>query len=83
MGSTSTQIAAMRGMGFYEPFHQISSWGHAYRDDGSLNIGPSTIVQVDAGLDNKVMINDIFLLVSECQSYLCLPGGLTFLTDFV
>ncbi|KAG6784231.1 hypothetical protein POTOM_009919 [Populus tomentosa] len=53
MGSTSTQIAAMRGMGFYEPFHQISSWGHAYRDDGSLNIGPSTIVQVDAGLDNK------------------------------
>jgi hypothetical protein len=38
---------------------------------------------VDAGLDNKVMINDIFLLVSECQSYLCLPGGLTFLTDFV
>ncbi|KAJ6337484.1 hypothetical protein OIU76_007209 [Salix suchowensis] len=53
MGSTSTQIAAMRGMSFYEPFHQISSWGDAFRDDGSLNIGPSTIVQVDDGLYNK------------------------------
>ena len=57
MGSTS-QIAAMRGMGFYEPFHQISSWGDAFRDDDSLNIGPSTIVQVDDGLYNKVIIND-------------------------
>ncbi|CAK7347071.1 unnamed protein product [Dovyalis caffra] len=53
MSTTSTQIAAMRGMGIYEPFHQISSWGDAFRDDGSLNIGPSTIVQVDAGVDNK------------------------------
>ncbi|KAG6776038.1 hypothetical protein NC652_014141 [Populus alba x Populus x berolinensis] len=53
MSSTSTQIAALRGMGIYEPFNQISSWAHAFRDDGSLNIGPSTIVQVDPGLDNK------------------------------
>ncbi|KAJ6307081.1 hypothetical protein OIU77_019597 [Salix suchowensis] len=53
MSATSTQIAALRGMGIYEPFNHISSWADAFRDDGSLNIGPSTIVQVDAGLDNK------------------------------
>ncbi|KAF9682565.1 hypothetical protein SADUNF_Sadunf05G0122100 [Salix dunnii] len=53
MSSTSTQIAALRGMGIYEPFNHISSWADAFRDDGNLNIGPSTIVQVDAGLDNK------------------------------
>jgi transcription factor TGA len=54
-------------MGIYEPFNQISSWAHAFRDDGSLNIGPSTIVQVDAGLDDKVMMHDVFLLINECQ----------------
>lgn len=67
MSSTSTQIAALREMGIYEPFNQISSWAHAFRDDGSLNIVPSTIVQVDAGLDNKVMMHDVFLLINECQ----------------
>ena len=52
-------------MGIYEPFNHISSWADAFRDDGSLNIGPSTIVQVDAGLDNKVMMHDVFLLINE------------------
>ncbi|KDP32726.1 hypothetical protein JCGZ_12018 [Jatropha curcas] len=38
-------------MGIYEPFHQISSWGDTFRGNDNLNIGPSTIMQVDDGLN--------------------------------
>ncbi|KAJ8762875.1 hypothetical protein K2173_023004 [Erythroxylum novogranatense] len=54
MGSSSTQVAALGAMAVYEPFHQISSWGDAFRGNGSLNIGPSTIQLVDASSDNKI-----------------------------
>lgn len=53
MSSSSTQLSALRGMGIYEPFHHLSSWGDPFRVDGSLNIDSSAIVQVDAGLNNK------------------------------
>uniref|UniRef100_A0A2C9U1J3 BZIP domain-containing protein n=1 Tax=Manihot esculenta TaxID=3983 RepID=A0A2C9U1J3_MANES len=53
MSSSSTQLSALRGMGIYEPFHHLSSWGDPFRGDGSLNIDSSAIVQVDAGLNNK------------------------------
>ncbi|EEF48435.1 transcription factor TGA7 [Ricinus communis] len=53
MTSSSTQLSALRGMGIYEPFHQISSWGDTFRGDGSLNVGSSTIVPVDTGINDK------------------------------
>uniref|UniRef100_A0A2P2LQT7 Transcription factor TGA7 n=1 Tax=Rhizophora mucronata TaxID=61149 RepID=A0A2P2LQT7_RHIMU len=53
MSSLSTQLASLRGMGLYEPFHQISSWGDTFRGDGSLNIGSSTGAQADTRLDNR------------------------------
>uniref|UniRef100_A0A2P2LQU5 Transcription factor TGA7 n=1 Tax=Rhizophora mucronata TaxID=61149 RepID=A0A2P2LQU5_RHIMU len=53
MNSLSTQLTALRGMGIYESFHQISSWEDTLRDDGSLNICSSTVAQVDAGPDGK------------------------------
>ncbi|KAJ8773401.1 hypothetical protein K2173_028578 [Erythroxylum novogranatense] len=54
MSSSSTQIAAVRGMGIYEPFSQISSWGGTFRGDGSPNIGSSTIPEMDGSPDNKI-----------------------------
>ncbi|XP_065847499.1 transcription factor TGA3-like [Euphorbia lathyris] len=54
MGTSSTQITALRGIDIYEPFHQMSSWGDTFREDGSLYISSPTIVPVDAGPSNKI-----------------------------
>lgn len=51
MSSPSTQFSISRGMGIYEPFHQISMWGDMFKGDTSLNTGASTIEQVDARLE--------------------------------
>ncbi|KAJ4849654.1 guanine nucleotide-binding protein, alpha-1 subunit tga1 [Turnera subulata] len=53
MSSPSTQLAALGGMGLYEPFHQLSSWGDTFRADGGINISPTSILKADSGLGNK------------------------------
>ena len=44
-------------MGIYEPFQQVSMWGDTFKGDSIPNA--STILQVDARLDNKVNIHEI------------------------
>ncbi|GLU00984.1 hypothetical protein SLE2022_183140 [Rubroshorea leprosula] len=53
MSSPSTQLTTT--MGIYEPFHQLSRWdvGDTFKSDDSPNTGSSTVVQVDARLENK------------------------------
>jgi transcription factor TGA len=46
-------------MGIYDPFQQISVWEDTFKGDSSPNKGVSTILQVDARLDNKVKIHEI------------------------
>lgn len=46
-------------MGIYDPFQQVSMWEDAFKGDISPNTGASTILQVDAGLPNKVTIHQI------------------------
>ncbi|XP_044512242.1 transcription factor TGA7 isoform X3 [Mangifera indica] len=53
MSSPSTQLATLRRMSIYEPFHQINTWGNTFQGDASPNTGSSTVVEVDAKLDNK------------------------------
>ncbi|XP_050238238.1 transcription factor TGA7 isoform X2 [Mercurialis annua] len=53
MSFSSTQLSAVRGMGIYEPFHQINSWGDTFRADGTLHVDASTNLPVDTGLDDK------------------------------
>ncbi|KAH9690913.1 transcription factor TGA7 [Citrus sinensis] len=53
MSSPSSQLATLRRMSIYEPFHQISMWGDTFHGDASPNTGSSTIVQVDTRLDNQ------------------------------
>ncbi|TXG52885.1 hypothetical protein EZV62_022054 [Acer yangbiense] len=53
MSSPSTQLAPLRRMSLYEPFHQISMWGDTFQGDASPNTGSSSLVQVDARLDQK------------------------------
>ncbi|KAK3230782.1 hypothetical protein Dsin_002663 [Dipteronia sinensis] len=53
MSSPSTQLATLRRMSLYEPFHQISMWGDTFQGDASPNTGSSSLVQVDARLDQK------------------------------
>lgn len=56
MSFPSTQFATSRRMGIYEPNHQISMWGHAFKSDNSPNTGISTIVEADGKLDNGVLL---------------------------
>ena len=44
-------------MGIYEPFQQVSMWGDTFKGDSIPNA--STILQVDARLDDKVNIHEI------------------------
>lgn len=44
-------------MGIYEPFQQVSMWGDTFKGDSIPNA--STILQVDARLENKVNIHEI------------------------
>lgn len=44
-------------MGIYEPFQQVSMWGDTFKGDSIPNA--STILQVDARLENKVNIHKI------------------------
>ncbi|XP_062146008.1 transcription factor TGA3 isoform X2 [Alnus glutinosa] len=53
MSFTSTQLVTSRRMGIYDPFQQISMWEDTFKGDSSPNKGVSTILQVDARLDNK------------------------------
>jgi len=53
MSFTSTQLVTSRRMGIYDPFQQISVWEDTFKGDSSPNKGVSTILQVDARLDNK------------------------------
>ncbi|XP_038703542.1 transcription factor TGA7 isoform X1 [Tripterygium wilfordii] len=53
MSSPSTQLATLRGMSIYEPFHHITMWEDTFKDDGISNTGPSTVLQVETRLDNK------------------------------
>lgn len=60
MSSPSSQLATLRRMSIYEPFHQISMWGDTFHGDASPNTGSSTIVQVDTRLDNQVILEVFF-----------------------
>ncbi|XP_022745173.1 transcription factor TGA3-like [Durio zibethinus] len=51
MSSQSTELTPR--MAIYEQFHQISRWGDTFNADVSPSTGSSTIVQVDARLENK------------------------------
>lgn len=53
MSSPSTELASFRRMGIYEPFHSMSTWANNFKDNDSPNTGSSTVVQMDARLDNK------------------------------
>ncbi|XP_044475914.1 transcription factor TGA7-like isoform X2 [Mangifera indica] len=53
MSSPSAQLATLRRMSVYEPFHQINMWGDTFQGDASPNTGSSTIAEVDVRLDNK------------------------------
>ncbi|XP_042507728.1 transcription factor TGA4-like [Macadamia integrifolia] len=53
MSSPSTQFAASRRMGIYEPAHQISMWRETFKGSMSPNTGVSAIVEVETGVDNK------------------------------
>ncbi|XVF64695.1 hypothetical protein PTKIN_Ptkin09bG0188300 [Pterospermum kingtungense] len=51
MSSPSTELT--RRMAVYEQFHQISRWGDTFNVNNSPNTGSSTILQMDARLENK------------------------------
>ncbi|KAJ4965495.1 hypothetical protein NE237_017344 [Protea cynaroides] len=53
MSSPSTQFAASRRMGIYEPVHHISMWGETFKGSTSPNTGVSTIVELETRVDNK------------------------------
>ncbi|KAF5737874.1 BZIP transcription factor family protein isoform 1 [Tripterygium wilfordii] len=51
MNSPSTQFVTSRGMGIYEPIHQIGMWGENFKSNGNPNIPTSMIVAADTKLD--------------------------------
>lgn len=69
MSFTSTQLVTSRRMGIYDPFQQISMWEDTFKGDSSPNKGVSTILQVDARMDNKVKIHEIESLCFGIWSY--------------
>ncbi|KAK9678650.1 hypothetical protein RND81_11G225400 [Saponaria officinalis] len=52
MNTPSTQFVVSRKMNIYEPLHQISSWVDNFRDDGYMNVSPSTILEVEDKMDS-------------------------------
>lgn len=79
MSSPSTQLATLRRMSIYEPFHQINMWGDTFQGDASPNTGSSTIVEVDARLDNKVKIHEFCFLGYRILGFFHLISGLIIL----
>ncbi|KAF3445745.1 hypothetical protein FNV43_RR10922 [Rhamnella rubrinervis] len=53
MSSSSTQFATAREMGIYEPFRQVSMWKDTFGSDNDSYMGPSTIGEADARMENK------------------------------
>ncbi|XP_019083430.1 PREDICTED: transcription factor TGA7-like isoform X2 [Camelina sativa] len=54
--SSPTQLASLRDMGIYEPFQQIVGWGNVFKsdiNDHSPNTATSSIIQVDARVDDQ------------------------------
>lgn len=63
--SSPTQLASLRDMGIYEPFQQIVAWGNAFKsdiNDHSPNTATSSIIQVDAKIDDHNNNNNIKVL---------------------
>ncbi|XP_074295452.1 transcription factor TGA4-like [Silene latifolia] len=53
MNTPSTQFVVSRRMNIYEPLHQISSWADTFRDDGCLNVSPSTLLEVEDNMNSS------------------------------
>lgn len=51
-------------MGLYEPMHQMSMWGD-FKGTGCLNASATTILQVEAKLDNQVPIASFIIMICE------------------
>lgn len=61
-----TQLASLRDMGIYEPFQQLVSWGNVYKsdiNDHSPNTASSSVIQVDARIDDHNNIVKVILLI--------------------
>ncbi|XP_027368959.1 transcription factor TGA7-like [Abrus precatorius] len=53
MSSSSTQLVLTKGMGIYDPFHQVSMWGDSFKVDGSLNSIASPMLMMKPRMENK------------------------------
>ncbi|XP_038697236.1 transcription factor TGA1-like isoform X2 [Tripterygium wilfordii] len=53
MNSPSSQFVTSRGMGIYEPIHQIGMWGENFKSNGNPNIPTSMILAADTKLDSQ------------------------------
>lgn len=53
-------------MGIYEPFRQVGVWKETFRGDHSSNTGASSILEVDAGIETKVKLNEAWSLFLQC-----------------
>ncbi|KAK7321097.1 hypothetical protein VNO77_31291 [Canavalia gladiata] len=53
MSSSSTQLVLAKGMGIYDPFHQVSMWGDSFKVDGCLNSIDSPMLMMKPSVENK------------------------------
>ncbi|XP_010471992.1 PREDICTED: transcription factor TGA7 [Camelina sativa] len=68
--SSPTQLASLRDMGIYEPFQQIVGWGNVFKsdiNDHSPNTATSSIIQVDARIDDQNNIKTNYASSSHNQ----------------
>lgn len=56
MNSHLTHLAALEGMGMYEPLDHFGSWGEAFKGGKNPIMDASMIVQEDTTLDKKVKV---------------------------
>lgn len=70
MNSATANFIASRRMGLYEPIHPISMWGD-FKSNGCSTASASTILEVEANLDNQVTF--YLSIVIYFWSLYCLP----------